>query len=61
MFGWIRDSYLDLTRLALKTAVPGVVMVAITPLSYGYRSLVCLHASHVLKIRAQIRDSLGER
>ena len=40
MFGWVRDSYLDLTRLALKTAVSGVVMVAIAPLAYEYRSLV---------------------
>lgn len=30
----VRDSYLDLAGLALKTAIPGIVMLAIAPLAY---------------------------
>lgn len=28
------ESYLDFARLALKTTVPGIVMLSITPLAY---------------------------
>ena len=41
------DPYLDLARLALKTAIPGIVMLAIAPLAY--RILMRLHASHVVR------------
>lgn len=41
------DTYLDLARLALKTAIPGIVMLAIAPLAY--RILMRLHASQVVR------------
>ena len=50
-----RDIYLDLTRLALKTTVPGIVMLTIAPLAD--RSFMWFHASHAaVEIRAPIRE-----
>ena len=43
----VGDMYLDLARLALETAVPGVVMCTIAPLAY--RRFMRFHASHAMR------------